>query len=57
MRLKFKVSLAMLYFIVCSSVYDNDENFKLYVFNIVYTFILILRIYRQEWDFSFEFII
>jgi len=48
MRLKFKVSLAMLYFIVCSSVYDNDENFKLYVFNIVYTFILILRIYRQE---------
>jgi len=54
MRLKFKVSEAMPYFIVCTRVYGNDENFKLFVYNIVYTFILISHTYKQEWDFSSE---
>jgi len=40
----------MSYFIVCTRVYDNDENFKLYVYIIVYTFVLLSHIYKQKWD-------
>ena len=46
----------MPYFTMCTRVYDNDKNFNLYVYNIVYTFLLISQIYKQEWDFSFELI-
>ena len=31
MRLKFTVSWAMSYFILCTRVYDNDKDFKFYV--------------------------
>jgi len=41
----------MPYFIVCTRVYNNDENFKLYVYNIVCTFVLISHIYKREGDY------
>jgi len=56
----------MSYFIVCTRVYGDDENFKLYVYCVhisldlththTHTHIYIY-IYKQEWDFPFELIV